>query len=65
MLEESNSKVKTALVQLYFNNYSYYLELLYITRKTYIKMKKKKRESLFICLFDCLITVGEMFHVTY
>ena len=39
MLEESNSKVKTALVQLYFNNYLNYLELIDVTSKTYIKIK--------------------------
>ena len=60
MLEESNSKVKSALVKLYFNNYLNYMELLYMTRKTYVKMKKKrkkekKKKTFYVCLFDCLI----------
>ena len=45
MLEESNSKVKTTLVQLYFNNYLNQLELIYVTSKTYMKIKKKKERE--------------------
>ena len=57
MLEESKSKVKNTLVQLYFKNYLSQMELLYITRNTYIKMKKRNREKkgLFVCLIDCFV----------
>ena len=52
---ESNSNVKTALVQLYFNVYLNYIELIYITSKTHVKIKKKKRDRKKVYFNDCLI----------